>query len=76
MEIKRQFPVGNYKNAERLRRQFSTRPASAKTAHRCKGDTMETAVVDFTGKAWCHYHYVSLSRPKSLSKVYICTLNE
>ena len=76
MEIKRQFPVVNYKHAEVLRRQFPIHSASAKTTHRFKGDTTETAVVDFTEKARCHCHYVSLSRAKSLSEVYIRTLNE
>ncbi|XP_052276203.1 uncharacterized protein LOC127875286 isoform X2 [Dreissena polymorpha] len=75
-EIKRQFPVGKYRNAEVLRTQIPLRPASAKTAHRCQGDTMEAAVVDFEGRSRCHCHYVALSRVKSLNQVFIRTLNE
>ena len=40
-EIKRQFPVGKYKNTEVLRKQLPLTPASAKTAHRCQGDTIQ-----------------------------------
>lgn len=75
-QIKRQFPVGSYKNAEVLRAQFPLRPAAAKTAHRCQGDTMYSAVVDFKGRPQCHAHYVALSRVRTLNNLHVLTMNE
>ena len=75
-EVKRQFPVGKYKCAQVLRTQFPLRPAAAKTAHRCQGDTMLSAVVDFQGRTDCHSHYVALSGVTSLQNLHILDLNE
>jgi hypothetical protein len=75
-DIKRQFPVGKYKNTEVLRKQLPLRPASAKTAHRCQGDTMHSVIVDFTGRRSNHSNYVALSRVKSLQHLYIRNFNK
>ena len=48
-QMKQQLKVGRYKCAEVLQCQFPLRPAAAKTAHTCQGDTMESAVVSFQG---------------------------
>jgi hypothetical protein len=68
--------VGRYKSACVLRHQFPIRYVAAKTTHRCQGDTMKTAVVDFMGKTFPHSHYVALSRETSPEKLYIRNLNE
>ena len=39
-------PVGKTKSAQVVRKQFPLRPASAKTAHRSKGDTQSQIVVN------------------------------
>jgi len=74
--LKRQFQVGKYQSAQVMRDQFPLRCASAKTCHRCQGDTMDTAVVDFTGRTFEHSHYVALSRVTKLENLYIRELNE
>ena len=75
-QVKKQFPVGRYKSCQILRSQFPLRPSSAKTVHRCQGDTMTSAVIDLRGRVFTHAHYVSLSRVKSLDNVHITYLNE
>jgi hypothetical protein len=75
-EVKRQFRVGKYKVAQVMRCQFPLRASCAKTAHRCQGETLETAVVDLQGYSFPHVHYVVLSRVRNLSNVYIRNLNE
>ncbi|KAJ8017842.1 ATP-dependent DNA helicase PIF1 [Holothuria leucospilota] len=75
--VARQFRSGRSKNAEILRKQFPLRPASAKTVHRCQGDTLNQVVVDMSGqRSQCHVHYVALSRVTSLSGLYILNLNQ
>ncbi|MCG8077483.1 MAG: AAA family ATPase [Candidatus Thiodiazotropha taylori] len=75
-KVKRQFPVGKYKSVVAMREQFPLRLAAAKTCHRCQGATMESAVLDFTGRSLPHGHYVALSRVKTLDKLYLRELNE
>ncbi|XP_071855229.1 uncharacterized protein [Apostichopus japonicus] len=72
----RQFRIGRNKNAEVMRKQFPLRPATAKTVHRCQGDTMKEIVVDMSGaRSQCHIHYVALSRVTSINGLYILELN-
>ena len=59
-----------------LRRQFPLRPASAKTIHRCQGDTLNAAVFDFPRSTQEHMHYVGLSRVRNSSSLHIINLNE
>ena len=73
--ISRQFNVGK-KHIEICRQQFPLRPAAAKTVHRSQGTTVENIVIDLSGRAFPHIHYVALSRVKSLEGLYIDTLNE
>ena len=54
--VKRQFPVGRYKSVMVLREQLPLRFAAAKTCHRCEGDTMDSVVVDFSGRCFAHAH--------------------
>ena len=75
-QVKRQFKVGRYKVAEVLRCQFPLRPSAAKTAHRCQGDTMESAFISFQGHGFPHVHYVALSRVKSLDQLFISNFKE
>ncbi|KAJ8041127.1 ATP-dependent DNA helicase PIF1 [Holothuria leucospilota] len=75
--IARQFRTGRSKNAEILRKQFPLRPASAKTVHRCQGDTLSEVVVDMSGRrSQSHIHYVALSRVTSLNGLHLLNLNE
>ena len=43
-----QFSVGKNKTAQVVRKQFSFRPAAAKTIHRSQGDTETKIVVNFS----------------------------
>ena len=74
--IKRTLMVGRYKTVQVIREQFPLRPAAAKSCHRCQGDTMAAAVVDFTGSCFPHSHYVALSRVKEINSLFIRNLNE
>lgn len=75
-QVKKQFKVGHYKSTEVMRTQFPLRAASAKTVHRCQGDTMSAAVIDLDGRGFVHSHYVALSRVKSLNNLHLINLNE
>ena len=59
-----------------LRQQFPLRPAAAKTIHRCQGDTLGKAVVDFPVSAREHMHHVGLSRVRNSSALHILNLIE
>ena len=52
------------------------RPAAAKTIHRCQGDTLDSAIVDFPTSTREHMHYVGLSRVRNSSNLHILNLNE
>ncbi|KAJ8050657.1 ATP-dependent DNA helicase pfh1 [Holothuria leucospilota] len=74
--VSRQFRTGRSKNAEIFREQFPLRPASAKTVHRCQGDTLSEVDVDMSGQSsQCHIHYVAFSCVTSLNGLYILNLN-
>ena len=62
LEVTRQFRINKKNQIQILRRQFPLRPAAAKTIHRCQGDTLDEAVVDFPQSTGEHMHYVGLSR--------------
>lgn len=76
LETNKIFPVGRYKSAQVLRTQFPIRPASAKTVHRCQGDTMQSLVVDLSGRTNSHAHYAALSRVTAMQNLFITCLNE
>ena len=61
---------------QNLRRQFPLGPAAAKTIHRCQGDTLDEAVVDFPASAREHMHYVGFSQVRNSSALHILNLNE
>ena len=65
LEVTRQFRVNKKSQVQILRRQFPLRPAAAKTIHRCQGDTLNEAVVDFPASTREHMHYVGLSRVRN-----------
>ena len=44
--------------------------------HRCQGDTLNEAVVDFPASTREHMHYVDLSRVRNSSALHILNLNE
>ena len=75
LEVTRQFQVCKKSQVQILRRQFPLRPAAAKTIHRCQGDTLEEAVVDFPNSTREHMHYVGLSRVRNSSALHILNLN-
>lgn len=72
----RQFRTNHKSQVQILRRQFPVRPASAKTIHRCQGDTLNAAVVDFPRSTQEHMHYVGLSQVRNSSSLHIINLNE
>ncbi|XP_078383840.1 uncharacterized protein LOC144666317 [Oculina patagonica] len=76
LECSRQFRVNKKNQVQILRRQFPLRPAAAKTIHRCQGDTLNEAVVDFPASTREHMHYVGLSRVRNSSALHILNLNE
>lgn len=61
LEVTRQFRINRKTQVQILRRQFPLRPATAKTIHRCQGDTLDATVVDFPSSTREHMHYVGLS---------------
>ena len=70
-----QFVVGRNKTAQVVRKQFSLRPAAAKTIHRSQGGTETRIVVDFgTRKTIPHINYVGLSRVTAREGLYISDL--
>ena len=76
LEVMKQFKIAKRSQGEVIRRQFPLRQASAKTIHRCQGDTLNEIVVDFPASKKEHMHYVGLSRVKNLSGLKIINLNE
>ncbi len=76
LEITRQFQTTKKSQVKVLRRQFPLRPAAAKTIHRCQGDTLNEAIVDFPTSTMEHMHYVGLSRVRNSSALHILNLNE
>ena len=76
LEVTRQFRINQKSQVQILRRQFPLRPASAKTIHRCQGDTLNAAVVDFPCSTQEYMHYVGLSRVRNSSSLHIINLNE
>ena len=76
LEITRQFQLFQKKQVQVFRRQFPLRPASAKTIHRCQGDTMNEAVVDLPCSKKDHMHYVALSRLRNISGLHVLKLYE
>ena len=76
MEVTRQFLVNKKSKVQILRRQFALGPTAAKTIHRCQGDTLNEAVVDFPASKREHMHYVGLSRVRNSSALHILNLNE
>ena len=76
LEVTRQFRVNKKSQVQILRRQFPLRPAAAKTIHRCQGDTLDEAVVDFPASTRELMHYVGLSRVRNSSALHILNLNE
>ena len=59
-----------------MQEQFPLRPAAAKTAHRCQGSTMASAVVDLSDRPFPHSHYVALNRVTSINNLFVRELNE
>lgn len=76
LEVTRQLRINRKSQVQILRKQFPLRPASAKTIHRCQGDTLNAAVVDFPRSTQEHMHYVGLSRVRNSSSLHIINLNE
>ena len=72
----KQFQKNKKSKVKILRHQFPLRPAAAKTIHRCQGDTLNEAVVDFPKSTREDMHYVGLSRVRNNSALHILNLNE
>ena len=70
LEVTKQFQINKKSKVKILRRQFPLRPAAAKTIHRCQGDTLNEAVVDFPKSTREHMHYVGLSRVRNSSALH------
>ena len=66
----RQFNVG--KSVQVLRTQFALRPSTAKTIHRCQGDTIKKdMLVDFQGRTQSHIHFVAMSPADDLQHLHL-----
>ena len=76
LEVTKQFQINKKSKVKILRRQFPLRPAAAKTIHRCQGDTLNEAIVDFPKYTREHMHYVGLSGVRNSSALHILNLNE
>jgi len=77
LEVTRQFRANKKSQVPILRRQFPLRPAASRTIHRCQGDTLNEAVVDFPASTREHIHYiVGLSHVRNSSAMQIFNLNE
>ena len=76
LEVTRQFRVNRKSQVQILRCQFPLRPAAAKTIHRCQGDTLNEAVVDFPASTREHMHYVGLNCVRNSSALHILNLTE
>ena len=76
LEVTRQFRINKKNQIKIIRRQFPLRPPAAKTIHRCQGDTLDEAIVDFLQSTGEHMHYVGLSRVRNSSRLHIVDLNE
>ena len=76
LEVTRQFTINKKSQVQILRRQFPLRPSAAKTIHRCQGDTLNEAIIDFPATAREHMHCVGLSRVTNISALHIVNLNE
>ena len=76
LEVTRQFGVNKKSQVQILRHQFPLKPAASKTIHRCQGDTLNQAIVDFPATTRQHMHYVDLSGLLNSSTLHILTLNE
>lgn len=76
LEVTRQFRINKKNQVHILRRQFPLRAAAAKTIHRCQGDTLDEAVIDFPTSTREHMHYVGLSRVRNSHALQILNLNE
>ena len=71
------FAVRRNRTVQVVRKQFSLRPAAAKTIHRSQADTENRIVVNFdTRTAIPHIHYVGLSRVTTIEGLYITDLCE
>ena len=71
----KQFQINKKSKVKILWHQFPLRPAAAKTIHRCQGDTLNEAVVDFPKSTREDMHYVGLSRVRNSSALHILNLN-
>ena len=58
------------------RQQFPLCPSSARTIHKCQGQTLQKAVVKMGDRMLAHSHYTALSRVTSLNNLHILRLNE
>ena len=75
LEITRQFRINKKTQVHIIRRQFPLRPAAAKTIHRCQGDTLDSAIVDFPTSTREHMHYVGLSRVRNSSNLHLSLIH-
>ena len=76
LEVTRHFRINRKNQVRILRRQFPLRAASAKTIHRCQGDTLNAVVVDFPCSAQKHMHYEGLIQVQNISSLHILNLSE
>ena len=76
LEVTRQFQINKKSQVQIIRRQFPLRPAAAKIIHRCQGNTLNEAVVDFPASTREHMHYVGSSPVQNSSTQHILNLNE
>ena len=72
---KRTFTVGRA-HTPVSRMQFPLTPASAKTIHKCQGDTLKELAVHMGTRKNDHSHYVAFSRVTNIQGLHILSFNE
>ncbi len=72
---KRTFTVGRA-HTPVSRMQFPLTPSSAKTIHKCQGDTLKELAVHMGTRKNDHSHYVAFSRVTNMSGLHILEFNE
>lgn len=76
LELTRKFQFNYHKSFQITRRQFPITVAAAKTVHKSKGSTLQSAVIKFGDTKIDHIYIVALSRVQKLSTLYLYNLDD
>lgn len=76
LELTRKFQFNYHKSFQITRRQLPITIAAAKTVHKSKGSTLQSAVIKFGDTKIDHIHIVALSRVQKLSTLFLYNLDD